>query len=151
MRVRAGGESEKASAVSVAPRASAYLEIGFALVATIVVACGGGSAGVPRTLHTARTPHRDARKDDSADTTVGRPVTAPPSPADRCTDGTCFPCGSGYCPNGFYCDLGTKGGAACGWLPACAKEASCACVTRAFGACTCATESGGAQLSCPKN
>jgi hypothetical protein len=128
------------------------VEIGVALLAAIFVGCGGGSsAGVPRTPHAARTPQQDEQKGDREEATERRSAAPPPSPADRCTDGTCFPCGNGYCPNGFYCDLGTKGGAACSWLPACAKDASCTCVTRAFGSCTCATEGGGAHLSCAKN
>lgn len=128
------------------------IQISVVLLSTIVVACGGGSsASVPRTESAARTPERSERRGNADDTTERRCTAAPPSPADRCTDGTCFPCGSGYCPNGFYCDLNAKGGAACSWLLACAKDASCSCVTRAFGACTCATEGGGAQLSCAKN
>jgi hypothetical protein len=53
------------------------------------------------------------------------------------------------CPTGFYCDQDAAGGAACSWLPECAKDPSCACVERALGAsCSCSSSAGGPSVSC---
>src|SRR5687768_9885219 len=45
-----------------------------------------------------------------------------PAAKVSCDDGTCSPCGDALCPSGWYCDESAPGGAACGWLPECAKK-----------------------------
>src|SRR5690606_21298991 len=67
-----------------------------------------------------------------------------------CSDGTCFVCGDGMCPMGFYCDEQATGGAACSWLPECAETASCDCVQEVLGSsCSCEVDaSGGPHVSC---
>ena len=76
------------------------------------------------------------------------PVAAE-APAPRRDDGSCFECGDGLCPQGFYCDRGASGGPACSWLPDCAKKPTCACLVRALGkSCSCEDSSGGPTVSC---
>ena len=67
----------------------------------------------------------------------------------NCDDGTCFLCGDGICPTGAYCDENAQGGAACAWLPECAKEPNCGCITGVLGAnCSCDDSSGGPIVNC---
>jgi hypothetical protein len=85
------------------------------------------------------------RDDGSFDSSSGQPSSSAPDP---CRDGTCFVCGDGICPLGYFCD--ESGEPACAWLPACAATATCPCVTAALGsACTCQARGDGAFVSCP--
>src|SRR5688500_3063523 len=95
----------------------------------LLSACGGGTvAGKPA-------EHADPEEDAPEQTGDSAPASdedeaASEPPALACADGTCTPCGDGLCPNGWYCDETAKGGAACSWLPECAKKPGCACVER---------------------
>lgn len=71
-----------------------------------------------------------------------------PAPKASCEDGTCAPCGDALCPSGWYCDESAPGGAACGWLPECAKKPGCACVKKVFAGCSCEDGGGIPHLSC---
>ncbi|MEB2313070.1 MAG: hypothetical protein OZ921_01365 [Sorangiineae bacterium] len=69
--------------------------------------------------------------------------------AELCRDETCFRCGRGLCPAGFYCDESAPGGAGCAWLPECAAEASCACLAGRLGSgCSCEPDAGHARVTC---
>ncbi|HMR05227.1 MAG TPA: hypothetical protein PKA88_05605 [Polyangiaceae bacterium] len=69
---------------------------------------------------------------------------SPATPESRCQDGSCFVCGEGLCPKGFFCDQKAAGGAACSWLPECAAQPTCACVSKVLADdCSCAEKSGG--------
>lgn len=106
-----------------------------------VFGCGGSQ-------EPTRAPERTAsHSEESPSAPTADPEPAAPPAARRCTDGTCFACGSGYCPAGYFCDEGASGGAACSWLPVCAKSA-CACLKRALGSCTCDDGEGGAHVKC---
>lgn len=113
------------------------------LVLGLVASCGGSSGG-PNGKPTAdgdgahdrsgRSPGDDTSEDESE---VAN---------DPCADQSCFRCGDGICPKGFYCD--EKAGA-CSWLPECASEASCGCVKQGAGdSCTCEEKSGGVYARC---
>jgi hypothetical protein len=74
------------------------------------------------------------------------PESAVSEPTADCSDGTCFQCGAGLCPSGFYCDEGARGGAACSWLPGCA---GCACLRDKLSPqCPCEERSGNAFVRC---
>lgn len=121
------------------------LTIGTSLCAC---ACGGG----------AQTPARGA--DDAGETsdtggsdgptTSSDDASGDPGPTGPdCSDQTCFRCGEGMCPVGFYCDETASGGPACSWLPECAETASCDCVTGVLGSsCNCDEASGGPHVTC---
>jgi hypothetical protein len=119
----------------------------FGLVAlSVFSACGGGTtAGKPA-------EHAEASGDESSEESgegsgeEEEAASEPPAPA--CSDGTCTPCGEGFCPNGWYCDQTAKGGAACSWLPECAKKPGCACIERALSGCSCEERDGGQHVSC---
>ena len=95
--------------------------------------CGGSSS---------QTKSADAADDDYESSGSGGEASS------ECEDGTCFGCGSGICPTGHYCDESSPGGAACGWLPECAQEATCSCVEAVFTDCSCEERAGGVYLSC---
>jgi hypothetical protein len=117
----------------------------------LMSACGGGEARIsapqsPNAAppHTAKAkPARDNAKaaDPSHDDDA--------APASACADATCFTCGGGFCPSGWYCDEGASGGPACSWLPECSK-AGCSCLDKALGrsGCSCKDADGGPHLSC---
>jgi hypothetical protein len=121
----------------------------FGLVAlSVFSACGGGTtAGKPA-------EHAEASGEESSEESGDGPAAAEDEeaasepPAAACSDGTCSPCGEGFCPNGWYCDETAKGGAACSWLPECAKKPGCACVERALSGCSCEERDGGQHVSC---
>lgn len=122
----------------------------FGLVALgVFPACGGGTtAGKPA-------EHAEAASDESSEEAAGDSTPADAeeaagseAPAPACSDGTCTPCGEGLCPNGWYCDESAKDGAACSWLPECAKKPGCACVERALPGCSCEERDGGQHVSC---
>ena len=109
------------------------------------LACGGESSAKHAPAERREQAEPEAASEEASD-------EAAPAPAARrnlCEDGTCFRCGEGICPTGFYCDEGAQGGAACSWLPSCAARASCACIERALGSgCSCQESGGGPKVSC---
>ena len=114
----------------------------------VCAACGGESTP-------ANSPKSSAQDSDSSEPTRDdgsnddAPAEEEAPKAGACDDGTCSPCGSGICPIGWYCDESAAGGPACGWLPACAKKSSCACLTAKLGSgCKCGEASGGLHLTC---
>lgn len=66
-----------------------------------------------------------------------------------CSDGTCFECGSGLCPQGAYCDASAPGGPACAWIQECPGSPSCACLAKVLGAaCSCDASAGSPHVTC---
>lgn len=118
-----------------------------AFAALLALASCGGASGQP-----AHSPHgAEARSGGSStDNAGGASDEAPADPAaELCNDGTCFRCGDGVCPVGYYCDDKAPAGAACGWLPECAKSADCGCVQNVLGSgCRCDTQGGGVHVTC---
>jgi hypothetical protein len=116
-----------------------------AFVLALTTACGGSGAGsggngkpVTDGDGIADRGERGANEDGSED--EGQ------SSSDPCADQSCFRCGDGICPKGFYCD--EKAGA-CSWLPECAGEATCSCVKQGAGdGCSCEEKSGGVYARC---
>jgi hypothetical protein len=113
----------------------------------MTLACGGENTPPPESAHSA-SAKGVAEKPSTADSAEAE--EAPESvPRSSCEDGTCFECGSGMCPQGWYCDENTQGGAACSWLPECGKKLDCACVGKALGsACACSEAQGGLHVKC---
>jgi hypothetical protein len=113
------------------------------------VACGGPQSGPREPGRESESPSEHGDGEGSEGSGAGEDASthaAPPAP--RCDDGTCILCGDALCPSGWYCDETAPSGAACGWLPECAEQASCSCVKRAFKGCECEDEPGGARLTC---
>jgi hypothetical protein len=115
---------------------------GNVLVMTVIAwlsgAACGGAASAPATAERADAEATTSNGEDADDAPVQGAGAEDASPAKRapCDDGTCTPCGDALCPTGWYCNESAKGGAACGWLPECAKKPTCACLKRVFpGAC----------------
>jgi hypothetical protein len=69
-----------------------------------------------------------------------------------CDDGSCFRCGDGICPKGFYCE--SNGGiAGCQWSTSCAKAPTCSCLQpmlKADARCSCEQREGVAFVTCSK-
>jgi hypothetical protein len=128
-------------------RLSALL-VGSCAYGTLLAACGGGAAS---SSAPAKTPH-DSPSAHAEEVGESEPPEAEPAEAPKaalCEDGTCSPCGAGFCPNGWYCDESASGGPACGWLPKCAQKSSCGCLTGKLGAsCKCSEQSGGLHVTC---
>jgi hypothetical protein len=115
------------------------------LFAWLAAACGGGKP--PAASADGEGDRDDARGGERASEDESEEESAPAPPS--CDDGTCFRCGAGICPKGFYCDEDASGGAACGWLPSCAEEATCTCVKQTLGAsCRCEEQGGGVSVDC---
>jgi len=106
-------------------------------------ACGGASSE-PATAERADAEamtSKSERAEDASEASAEAEDT-PTRKRAACDDGTCTPCGDALCPTGWYCDESAKGGAACGWLPECAKKPTCACLKRVFSG-ACEERSGG--------
>ena len=117
------------------------------VTALIAVACGGSEPEAKSPVGKAAAPDVVAERSDT-DAAEAAPVEKAPPAAKRCDDGTCFACGAGYCPAGFYCDESVKGGASCSWLPSCTAKSGCGCLSRALGACKCEDAQGGPHVRC---
>lgn len=120
-------------------------------VALAVFAAGCGGSEKPAASADGADSSSDQRQGDVESAgTESDPGDADEAPAQKanCDDGTCAPCGEALCPSGWYCDESAPGGAACGWLPECAKKPGCACVKKAFAGCSCDDGGGIAHLSC---
>lgn len=117
----------------------------------LVTGCGGEGTPAPESAHQAASGAKsDSNDDDDAasDDAAGGEDEAESAPRAACDDGTCFVCGAGSCPSGWYCDEGAQGGAACSWLPEC-KKTDCACINKVLGSgCSCAEEGGGPHAKC---
>ncbi len=127
-------------------RLSFGLSVGIALTAAAALlgACGGSPAPEAQSPEPTTDSATDTASVESEDADE-----APAKPAPRCDDGTCFECGEGLCPQGFYCDRDAAGGPACSWLPNCAKTPTCACLKKTLGkTCTCEDGTGGPSVSC---
>lgn len=113
----------------------------------VVAACGGSQSGVATAGDDAPSDRDGETNDGHSNSDDSDSETGPAQPS--CSDGTCFRCGDGICPKGFYCDKDAKGGPACGWLPSCAEEPSCSCLKATLGqSCSCDEEGGGISVGC---
>lgn len=118
------------------------------LLALVAVACGGGQSGAASPDDAEQNGENSDRRSGRSEEPGGSEQGEEQSQAS-CEDGSCFRCGEGICPKGFYCDKNAKGGPACGWLPACAEEPSCSCLKQSLGAsCNCDEEGGGLSVDC---
>jgi hypothetical protein len=116
-------------------------------VAALLGACGGSEPEAKAPAAEAARSHGASEK-PASDATEAKPEKKPKPVAQRCADGTCFACGAGYCPIGFYCDESAKGGASCSWLPSCAGKSGCGCLARALASCKCEDAQGGPHVRC---
>ncbi len=111
-----------------------------------LASCGGASSQPASAPHGADARSGNAATDGASSDQGGEPVDPA---AELCSDGSCFRCGDGVCPAGYYCDDKAPAGAACGWLPECAKTADCACIQSALGSgCHCDNQGGGVHVTC---
>jgi hypothetical protein len=126
----------------------AALLVGSSAYCLLLAACGGSAAGShPR----ANAPPEQVsiHTDQAAASEDSAPEPEEASKAALCDDGTCSPCGAGFCPIGWYCDESARGGPACGWLPRCAQKSSCGCLTGELGAgCKCSEQGVGLHVTC---
>ncbi len=107
----------------------------------LVLACGGGAP--PPVAPNGAADDTEA----SATRAAGQGSSA--SAASYCADDGCFDCGDGLCMQGWYCDLGVRGGPACSFVPECEAQSGCTCVTSALGGgCRCEERDGGAYVTC---
>ncbi|HWA70910.1 MAG TPA: hypothetical protein VG937_01175 [Polyangiaceae bacterium] len=131
------------------PRSPAWRGLPASLVCSLLVllACGGESTKPPESSHTASA--KAAPEKPSASEGSEAEAETESTPRSTCEDGTCFECGSGTCPQGWYCDENAKGGAACSWLPECGKKLDCACIEKTLGSgCACSEADSGLHVTC---
>jgi hypothetical protein len=111
------------------------------------VACGGGA---PRDSQTPDQAEETEAASSAAEESAGETASAEvPAREDPCSDGGCFSCGESVCLTGWYCDENAKGGTGCSWLPDCATNPTCRCLTKVLGSeCSCNEDAGGPRVSC---
>lgn len=135
----------------VAPSLPPWRSTTFALA--LALACGsGGGAPEAQSADDATAAETSESEADSGASEAGAETSSAQSESasgSACDDGTCFPCGDGICPAGWYCQDDAKNGAACSWLPDCAERGECGCITRVLGSgCACEQREGGAHVKC---
>jgi len=118
------------------------------VLCSLLLGCGSSHAQQPAEQASAPSP------DPAEDAAVSEaPLDSTVSPAVAradCSDGTCFPCGEGECPQGAYCDREGTAGPACAWLAECPGQPSCSCIQRVLGArCTCESANGPSVTCAP--
>lgn len=111
-----------------------------AMTVIVNVACGASGASTPPREQAAAS---DA--EDEVDTESAPETPAQSEPVDPCASGTCSQCGNAVCLAGFYCEEAVS---ACGWLPQCANQLTCECVTAVLKDCSCEERGQGVYLSC---
>jgi hypothetical protein len=117
----------------------------FALaLGALLAACGGGG-GAGANGKPAANADGEGGPGGSRRATDGESEDESEAPVDPCADQSCFKCGEGICPKGFYCDEKAGG---CAWLPECPSDASCSCVKQGAGDCSCEERSGGIYVRC---
>lgn len=110
--------------------------------------CGSSSASNAKSADDANTEGEDSSTSSDGSSNYDGESSSGPSGPD-CSDGTCFVCGEGLCPQGFYCDAGAGGGPACSWLPECADTATCGCIEKVLGSgCSCDDSGDGPHVTC---
>ncbi|HET9960010.1 MAG TPA: hypothetical protein VFQ61_36205 [Polyangiaceae bacterium] len=142
-------DSLRISAVVLLLRARSWVvSLGMVPCAALTIGCGGGAAkSEPSSEHIASSDTRARHAESSASSEDEASEDA--APEAPCTDGTCFSCGKGYCPSGWYCDESAAGGAACAWLPACNGKNQCRCLEQTLGAeCSCSDADSAARVTC---
>jgi hypothetical protein len=116
----------------------------------LAISCGGGGGSKPAESASGSEEgdtRGSAEDGDEGGAEAEEAATAAPRRMS-CDDGTCSPCGEGFCLAGWYCDETAKGGPSCGWLRECPEKASCACLNRVFSTCSCEEKTGGVHLTC---
>lgn len=113
----------------------------------------GSGCGSDASTREARSPEDVGEDGDEDGATAedegGESPEDAPGPAASCEDEACFPCGTGFCLAGWYCDESSSQSPACSWLPECAEKAGCGCIERTLGsACRCQDEGGGSHVTC---
>jgi hypothetical protein len=116
------------------------------LWATLVLAsCAAAPSGPPKdSTPTGESEPAGKRKDGPS---AAEAPAGPKKPS--CADGSCFECGEGICPVGYYCESSHGAPAACGWSPACAQKATCACLEPSAKGCRCEEKNGAPLVTCP--
>jgi hypothetical protein len=109
--------------------------------------CGGSGAGSgPGTANDVESDQPQEATVEAFDTAAESGGEAPST--EPCAGGSCTRCADTVCLSGFYCDERAN---ACSWVPACAKDPTCACLERALPACQCEEREGGLHVSCNDN
>jgi hypothetical protein len=117
----------------------------------LAAGCGGESTPAAESAHgrAHKASPNEAKASDDDNAEKGSEEEPESRMRSACDDGTCFTCGTGSCPLGWYCDESASGSPACSWLPDCGKKPDCACVSKTLGsACSCAEEGGGPHVKC---
>ena len=119
------------------------------VLALLVAACGAPGTSAPG----SKTPEGSgagasspAGGDSKAPAGSGAPEASGPK-KPSCADGSCFECGEGVCPVGFYCQK-SGGTAGCAWASECAQKPSCACVGPLSTGCSCEERGGVPHVTC---
>ena len=121
------------------------LVLAFALVSFSTLACGGP---VPPKTGGNEAAGGSGTEGGADATASGGPVARGPR-KPSCEGGTCSPCGDAICPNGFYCEVASKGRApSCAWHPACGDKPTCACLGKTAPGCSCEDRNGAPFLTC---
>ncbi|HVJ20286.1 MAG TPA: hypothetical protein VM686_32950 [Polyangiaceae bacterium] len=117
----------------------------------LAISCGGGG-GSSKPAESAAEGDDASGESSAGDAEEGTSDAEDAAPAAprrmSCDDGTCSPCGEGFCLAGWYCDETAKGGPSCGWLRECPEKVSCGCLSRVFSSCSCEEKAGGVHLTC---
>ena len=116
-------------------------------LAMVLLACGAPGASGPGAKG-AGDPPAGADPQNGTPSGAGAGPVAPEGPQKpSCEDGSCFVCGEGICPAGFYCQK-SGGATGCAWAAECAQKPSCACVAPLTKGCSCEERGGFPHVTC---
>jgi hypothetical protein len=120
---------------------------GLWLVALVVAACATPPGSSPQTPASGGGEKPSGTSEPGGSPTGGPEVSAGPS-KPSCSDGSCFECGEGICPSGFYCEKSGSAAPACAWAASCAQKPTCACLAAQTRGCTCQDRNGAPHVVC---
>lgn len=116
--------------------------------ALALAACGTPGASQPGAKKPETNPVAGASGASGGGEKPGAGVSEPEGPRKpSCTDGSCFECGEGICPAGFYCQK-SGGSTGCAWAAECAQKPTCACVAPLTKGCSCEDRGGFPHVTC---
>ncbi|MCU0657253.1 MAG: hypothetical protein MUF64_18935 [Polyangiaceae bacterium] len=117
------------------------------LLVPALFACGApGTPGGSKTPAPTSSAASEAPSAPKADPGT-KPAEASGPARPSCADGSCFECGEGVCPAGFFCQK-SAGVAGCAWATECPQKPTCACVAPLAPGCTCAERGGFPHVTC---
>ncbi|MCS6901555.1 MAG: hypothetical protein RMJ98_18085 [Myxococcales bacterium] len=117
------------------------------VLALALLACGTPGASGPGAKGASDPPMGVSEASGTPAGASSKPAAPKGPQGPSCEDGSCFVCGDGICPAGFYCQK-SGGVTGCAWAVECTPKPSCSCIGPLTRGCSCEERSGFPHVIC---